>query len=203
MEEISTAKDDKIEEHDGEHDGEHGLVTDLDEADITEIKGEEIENEFNDALIESEEFPPEYFSQKTVAHMVETTKSKIIKEKLYGTGINELVKNLSGTKALYNAVYSILEKFWRESNQDQLSFFVAKLFQTSKMAKKPNEELQSLLQSMRSLDQSSYISACTRGGLVNPSKDLVGILEQAEYEFQQQVRQVSEEKSTLRNIPID
>jgi hypothetical protein len=35
---------------------------------------------------------------------------------------------------------------------------------------------------------------------VNPSKDLVGILEQAEYEFRQQV---SEEKSTLRNIPID
>ena len=79
-------------------------------------------------------------------------------------------------------------------------YVVAKLFQTSKRAKKPNEELQSLLQSMRSLDQSSYISARTRGGLVNPSKDLVGILEQAEYEFRQQV---SEEKSTLRNIPID
>ena len=79
-------------------------------------------------------------------------------------------------------------------------YVVAKLFQTSKRAKKPNEELQSLLQSMRSLDQSSYISARTRGGLVNPSKDLVGILEKAEYEFRQQV---SEEKSTLRNIPID
>ncbi len=52
---------------------------------------------------------------------------------------------------------------------------------------------------MRSLDQSSYISARTRGGLVNPSTDVVGILEQAEYEFRQQVS----EKSTLRNIPID
>jgi hypothetical protein len=57
--------------------------------------------------------------------MVETIKSKIIKEKLYGTEINELVKNLSCTKALYDAVYPIFEKFWRKSNQDQLfkSFF--------------------------------------------------------------------------------
>ena len=57
--------------------------------------------------------------------MVETTKSKIIKEKLYGTEINEEVKNLSSTKALYDAIYPIIEKFWRKSNQDQLfeSFF--------------------------------------------------------------------------------
>ena len=73
-------------------------------------------------------------------------------------------------------------------------------FKQVKRAKKPNEELQSLLQSMKSLDQSSYISARTRCGLVNPSKDLVGILEQAEYEFR---LQVSDKKSTLRNIPID
>ena len=59
-------------------------------------------------------------------------------------------------------------------------YIVAKLFQTCKKAKKPNEEIQSLLQSMKSLDQSSYISSRTRGGLVNPSKDLVGVLEQAE-----------------------
>jgi hypothetical protein len=57
--------------------------------------------------------------------MVETIKSKIIKEKLYGTEINELVNNLSCTKALYDAIYPIFEKFWRKSNQDQLfeSFF--------------------------------------------------------------------------------
>jgi hypothetical protein len=42
-------------------------------------------------------------------------------------------------------------------------YVVAELFQTSKRAKKPIEELQSLLKSMRSLDQSSYISARTRG----------------------------------------
>ena len=62
-------------------------------------------------------------------------------------------------------------------------FFVAKLFQTCKKAKISNEELQFLLQSMKSLDQSSYISSRTRDGLVNPSKDLVGILEQAELEW--------------------
>ena len=75
MEEVSTGEDDKIEE---KHGGQHGLVSDLDEAGtsgslfedpseafsdeyemylaiaITEIDGEEIENEFNDALIEIE-----------------------------------------------------------------------------------------------------------------------------------------------------
>ena len=335
MEEILNAEDDKIEEEQG---SQHGLVANVEEAQlgssgsqfedasevlsdeyqlhltiaVTEIEGEEIENEFNDALVEIEgmkSFPcsqcekvckskggltrhtnakhnlaaskqnslPESFCEKTVADMVETIKSKIINEKLYGTEINEIVKNFSSTKALYDAVYPMIEKFWRKSNQDQLfeSFFglmpescklldcqdsraanlvmihlpdylvgfyhknksqttqtvgsedsasqlssgdgginpaergpltyvagyiVAKLFQTSKKTKKPNEELQSLLQSMKSLDQSSYISARTRGGLVNPSKDLVGVLEQAEYEFRQQV---SERKSTLRKIPID
>ena len=68
---------------------------------------------------------PASFCEKTVADMVETTKSKIIKEKLYGTEINEEVKNLSSTKALYDAIYPIIEKFWLKSNQDQLfeSFF--------------------------------------------------------------------------------
>ena len=57
--------------------------------------------------------------------MVKTIKRKIIKEKLHGTEINEEVKNLSFTKALYDAIYPIIEKFWRKSNQDQLfeSFF--------------------------------------------------------------------------------
>ena len=44
--------------------------------------------------------------------------------------------------------------------------------------------LQSLLQSMKSIDQSTnFISARSRGGLVNPSTDLLGILEKAEYLF--------------------
>ena len=50
--------------------------------------------------------------------MVKTIKSKIINEKLYGTEINEVVKNLSSTKALYVAVYPMIEKFGRNSIQD-------------------------------------------------------------------------------------
>jgi hypothetical protein len=60
-------------------------------------------------------------------------------------------------------------------------YMVSKRFQTNKRkAEKMNEELHLLLQGMKSSDQSSsFISACTRGGLVNPSKDLLGILEEA------------------------
>ena len=46
----------------------------------------------------------------------------------------------------------------------------------------------------------SFISSRSRGGLVNPSDDLVGILENTEYIFR---RHISESKMALRNIPID
>ena len=65
-------------------------------------------------------------------------------------------------------------------------YVVSKLFQTyvqdrKRKAIKPNEQIQSLLQDMKSTNQStsSFISARTRGGLVDPSNDLVGILEEA------------------------
>ena len=65
-------------------------------------------------------------------------------------------------------------------------YVVSKLFQTyvqdrKRKAVKPNEQIQSLLQNMKSTNQStsSFISARTRGGLVDPSNDLVGILEEA------------------------
>jgi hypothetical protein len=64
-------------------------------------------NAKHNTLASAQNSLPEYFCQKTVAHMVETIKSKIIKEKLYGTEINELIKNLPCTKALYDAVYPI------------------------------------------------------------------------------------------------
>ena len=66
----------------------------------------------------------------------------------------------------------------------------------------PNEDLQSLFQSMKSIDQStSFIFACSRGRLVNPSTDLVRILEEAEYLFQKQVSESTQ--GTLRKIPTD
>ena len=55
---------------------------------------------------------------------------------------------------------------------------------------------------MKSIDQStSFISARSRGGLVNPSTDLVGILEEAEYLFRKQVSESTQ--GTLRKIPTD
>ena len=66
---------------------------------------------------------------------------------------------------------------------------------------KTNEELNLLLLNMKSTDQSSsFISARTRGGLVHPCKDLVGILEEAGSFFRSQVEA---SKYSLRNIPTD
>ena len=62
-------------------------------------------------------------------------------------------------------------------------YVVSKLFQKSKR-KSENQELQFLLQSKKSIDQSTnFISARLRGGLVNPSTDLLRVLEEAEYLF--------------------
>ena len=64
-----------------------------------------------------------------------------------------------------------------------------------------NEELQALLQNMKSAnDSNQYISARTRGGLVTPCDDLVAILEEAELLFR---KEVSKSDLVLRNIPTD
>ena len=83
------------------------------------------ENSKHNTLGSEQSSLPESFCHKIVTDMVQTIKSKIIKENLYETEINKLVKNLSCTKALYDAVYPIVEKFWRKCNEDQLfeSFF--------------------------------------------------------------------------------
>ena len=81
-------------------------------------------------------------------------------------------------------------------------YVVPKLYQTCRRKKdKCNEELQALLQNMKSTEApNSFISARTRGGLVNPCDDLVSILEDAEISFR---KHVNEGDLTLRNIPID
>ena len=224
--------------------------------------------------------PDSSFCMDTLASMIEKIKAKIMKEKLYGTDLNDSIKTATCTRDLYNAVYPIYKTFYVKKNQDNLvqSFFalirqssklldcenykaanlimihlpdnfvgfyhtetnetesteetggigetgdkslsskldpiergplnyiagyvVSKLFQAcKKKGGKTNEELNLLLQNMKSSDQSSsFISARTRGGLVNPSKDLVGILEEAECFFR---RQVDASKHLLRNIPTD
>ena len=59
-----------------------------------------------------------------------------------------------------------------------------------------------LLQNLKSAESNSFISARTRGGLVTPCNDLVGILEEAEVLFRNEVK-VSKSKLVLRNIPTD
>ena len=57
-------------------------------------------------------------------------------------------------------------------------YVVSKLFQTNKRKSRAhNEEFSLLLQSMKSDEASSFISSRSRGELVNPSSNLVGILE--------------------------
>lgn len=75
---------------------------------------------------------------------------------------------------------------------------------TNARKKKPeseNTELQGLLMSMQSeQENNSFIQARNRGGLVNPSDDLVGILQEAEIKFR---RELNRSKEILRNIPVD
>ena len=82
-------------------------------------------------------------------------------------------------------------------------YIVSKLFQSNKRnsGQQYNEELHQLLLSMKATGEgSSYISSRSRGGLVNPSSYLVGIIEEAEHTFR---KQVCESRLALRNIPVD
>jgi len=280
---------------------------------ITEAEGEDIEEEFNDALSEihgEKSFPCAkcqkvckskggltrhtnakhneitveqvslelaLFCPDTVASIVESIKSQIVREKLYGSDMNDSVKTASSSQALFDALFPLYSKFCRKKSQDQLvesifalmpestrllncedykaanliminipdhlvgfyntnrgrtdrletaqtseasrpntqsldkaergplsyvaGYEVSKLFQANKRKSgEHKEELNSLLQSMKSSGTSSFIASRTRGGLVNPSENLVGILEEAEITFRQQV---CESKLTLRNIPVE
>jgi hypothetical protein len=53
---------------------------------------------------------------------------------------------------------------------------------------------------MKSAESNSFISARTRGGLVTPYNDLVGILQEVEVLFR---NEVTKSKLVLRNIPTD
>ena len=61
-----------------------------------------------------------------------------------------------------------------------------------------NTELQGLLRSLQSeQENNSFTQARNRGGHVNPSDDLIGILQKAEIKFR---REVNKSKEVLRNI---
>ena len=80
-------------------------------------------------------------------------------------------------------------------------YVVSKLFQKSRTARKPDENLQRLLQALKSAGvENSFIQARSRGGLVTPCDHLVGIVEEAEICFR---KAVGECDLTLRNIPTE
>ena len=81
-------------------------------------------------------------------------------------------------------------------------YIVSKLHQKNRSKKNnSNEEIQTLLHAMKSTDTTQeFISVRSRGGLVSPTADLVGILEVAELSFRSEVNNA---KDLLRNIPID
>ncbi|CAB4003820.1 Serologically defined colon cancer antigen 8-like [Paramuricea clavata] len=56
----------------------------------------------------------------TIESIVETIKSNIITEKLYGDEINSVVKNISATEALLKDVLLLYTKFCQNRNQDKL-----------------------------------------------------------------------------------
>ena len=72
---------------------------------------------------------------------------------------------------------------------------------SKKKTESENTELQALLVSLQSEQESnSFIQARNRGGLVNPSDDLIGILQEAEKNFRSEV---NKSKDILINIPVD
>ena len=79
-------------------------------------------------------------------------------------------------------------------------YIVFKLFQPCEKTKNEcSEDMQALLQSMKTETTNTFISARSRGGLVTPSDDLLGIAENAELCFRQHVNK----QGTLREIPLD
>lgn len=76
------------------------------------------------------------------------------------------------------------------------AYIVSKLHQTNRRKKgKYNEEIQALLQSMKSTETpNNFISVRTRGGLISPCEDLINILEVAELSFREELTRVSNHK---------
>ena len=59
-------------------------------------------------------------SLESLAGIVEVIKTSLITEALYGPEINTAVMNASCSKALFDAVLPLCEKFCRKKNQDKL-----------------------------------------------------------------------------------
>jgi uncharacterized C2H2 Zn-finger protein len=82
-------------------------------------------------------------------------------------------------------------------------YIISKLYRTNTTKKgRTNEEIQTLLEVMKSTDETSnhFIAARSRGGLISPCDDLINILKVTEVSFR---CEVSKSKEILRNIPTE
>ena len=210
-------------------------------------------------------------SKDTLFSMVESIKTKLIEDNLYGAEVNTCLTTVSPNETLFDHVLPMYEIFRKKKNQDKLlqsfyglipqslellncqdfrvanlimihlpdhlvsfynlnqtrqseeketasvqlepgehgplsyigGYIISKLLQKNKRKTgQENEELQSLLHYMKAVDQSSnsFIAARSRGGLITPCDDLLGILEAAEISFR---KKVDKSNSKLRNIPTE
>ena len=90
----------------------------------------------------------------------------------------------------------------RKKKLTSTSYIISKLYQTSRSRKGTcDETLHASFQSLKSHQSAnSFISARSRGGVVTPCDDLLGILEEAEKTFRKNMG-MGELTGTLRNIP--
>ena len=208
---------------------------------------------------------------ESLAGIVEAIKTSLCTDDLYGTEMIAAVKTASCSKALYDSLLPLYEKFCRKKNQDKLlvefyglildaskylncpnshaanvimieipdrlaaffklcqnreetktttacnlkldpsergplsyiaGYIVSKLYQKSRKSKNEcDQELNTLLQSLKSTESdNNFILARSRGGLVAPSRHLLGIVEEAEILFR---KNIGEGKQVLHNIPVE
>lgn len=219
-----------------------------------------------------------HLSEENFVSIVEAIKTKLIKDDLFGHEINDALKNVSSSKALFQAVTTIYNMFCRKQNRDKLleefygllpttcdmftncadqnvanlimieipdrlvvffkearsrkeadkattsvpttsnpieldqsergplsyiaGYIISKIYQTFRNRKDTsNEKLQALMRSLKSTTEGdTFISARSRGGLVEPCRDLIAILEEAEISFR---RHVTTTELAVRNISTD
>ena len=80
-------------------------------------------------------------SLESLAAIVEAIKTSLITKDLYGLEINTVVKNASCSKALFDAVLPLYDKFSRKKNQ-----------KSRNRKNECDEQLQALLQSLKSTE---------------------------------------------------
>ena len=68
----------------------------------------------------SEEISVVLLNEETICGFVETIKTRIIEEDLYGTETNKALAAVSSTKALFDAILPIYETFAKKRNRDKM-----------------------------------------------------------------------------------